>query len=108
MKLATEHLKLKAKFFRGLADPTRLSILECLRDGEVQATKIAERLNQTQSNVSNHLSCLVECGLIKNKRDGRNIYYSIRNEKVKEMLADADRVLKQVYEEIAACARYND
>ena len=43
MLVAVERLKFKAKFFRGFADPTRLAILECLREGEVQATEIAKR-----------------------------------------------------------------
>ncbi|MCL4436375.1 MAG: metalloregulator ArsR/SmtB family transcription factor [Thaumarchaeota archaeon] len=108
MIIAVERLKLKAKFFRGFADPTRLAILECLRDGEVQATEIAKRLNQSKSNISNHLSCLMDCGLVRNRRDGRNIYYSIRIDKVQKMLEGADEVLKQVYDEIAACTKYNE
>lgn len=108
MLVAVERLKLKAKFFRGFADPTRLAILECLREGEVQATEIAKRLNQSESNISNHLSCLMDCGLIRNRRDGRNIYYSIRIDKVRKMLEYADEALKQVYDEIAACVRYGE
>lgn len=107
-QVAIERLKLKAKLFRGFADPTRLAILESLWDGGVQATEIARRLGQSKSNISNHLSCLVECGLVRNKRDGRNIYYSIRSAKVRKMLEDADQALKQVYDEIAACVNYNE
>jgi len=108
MQVAVERLKLMAKFFRGFADPTRLAILECLREGEVQATEIARRLNQSESNVSNHLSCLMDCGLIRNRRSGRNIYYGIRIDRVREMLERADEALKQVYDEIAACVRYEE
>ena len=108
MLVAVERLKLKAKFFRGFADPTRLAILECLRDGEVQATEIAKRLNQSESNISNHLSCLMDCGLIRNRRNGRNIYYSIRIDKVRKMFESADEALRQVYDEIAACVRYEE
>ncbi|MCL4436386.1 MAG: metalloregulator ArsR/SmtB family transcription factor [Thaumarchaeota archaeon] len=103
-----ERLKLKAKFFRGFADPTRLAILELLRDGEVQATDIAARLNQSPSNISNHLSCLMDCGLVQSRREGRTIHYSIRLDKVREILEDADEALKQVYDEISACVKYNE
>ena len=72
-----EKLKIKAKFFRGFADSTRLSILECLRNGEKTVTEIAQETMQSQSNVSNHLCCLLECGLVKNKREGKNVRYSI-------------------------------
>ncbi len=106
--LEKEKLKLKAKFFRGFADSTRLAILECLRNGEKTVTEIVEETGQSQSNVSNHLSCLLECGLLKNRRDGKNIHYSIRNAKVKELLEVSDIVLSEVYKEIFECTRYEE
>jgi DNA-binding transcriptional ArsR family regulator len=78
------------------------------REGEVQATEIAKRLSQSESNISNHLSCLMDCGLVRNRRNGRHIYYSIRVDKVQDMLERADETLKQVYDEIAACVRYEE
>ncbi len=106
MILEKEKLKIKAKLFRGFADPTRLAILECLRDGEKTVTEIAQETGQSQSNISNHLSCLLECSLLKNRRDGKNIHYSIRNAKVKELLENSDIVLSEVYREIFECIRY--
>ncbi len=106
--LEEEKLKIKAKFFRGFADSTRLAILECLRDGEKTVTEIAQETGQSQSNVSNHLSCLLECGLLKNRREGKNIHYSIRNEKIKELLENSDIVLSEVYKEIFECIRYQE
>lgn len=99
-------MKLKAKFFRGFADPTRLAILECLRDGERTVTGIVQETGESQSNVSNHLGCLLECGLLKNRRDGKNIIYSIRNAKIRRLLENSDTVLSEVYREIFECARY--
>jgi len=106
--LVKEKLKLKAKFFRGFADPTRLAILECIRDGEKTVTEIAQQTEQSQSNVSNHLGCLLECGLLKNRRDGKNILYSIRNVKVKGLLENSDMVISEVYREIFECIRYEE
>ncbi len=106
--LEKEKLKLKAKFFRGFADSTRLAILECLRNGEKTVTEIVQETEQSQSNVSNHLSCLLECGLLKNHREGKNIRYSIRNAKVKELLENSDIVLSEVYREIFECIRYEE
>jgi DNA-binding transcriptional ArsR family regulator len=106
--LEKEKLKLKAKFFRGFADPTRLAILECLRNGEKKVTEIVQETGESQSNVSNHLSCLLECSLLKNRRDGKNIHYSIRNEKVKKLLESSDTVLSDIYREIFECTRYED
>ncbi len=106
--LEKEKLKLKAKFFRGFADSTRLAILESLRNGEKTVTEIVQETGQSQSNVSNHLSCLLECGLLKNRRDGKNIYYSIRNAKVEKLLENSDIVISEVYSEIFECARYEE
>lgn len=106
--LDNEKLKIKAKLFRGFADPTRLAILECLRGGEKKVTEILQETRQSQSNISNHLGCLLECGLVKNRREGKNILYSIRNEKVKGLLENSDIVLSEVYKEIFKCVRYEE
>lgn len=106
--IPSEKLKIKAKMFRGFADPTRLAILECLRDKEKTVTEIARKTGQSQSNISNHLSCLLECGLVKNRRDGKNIHYRIRNDKVRALLENGDIVLSEVYREVFECTRYRE
>ena len=103
-----ERLKIKAKMFRGFADSTRLAILECLRDGEKTVSEIVEEIKQTQSNVSNHLSCLLGCGLIKNKREGKNIFYRITNNKIKALLEGSDSILDEIYSQIYECVRYEE
>jgi DNA-binding transcriptional ArsR family regulator len=75
-------LSLKAKLFRGLGDSTRLSILESLPEGEKSASEIVEETNQSQSNISNHLSCLLDGGLVRNRRQGKNIFYMLSDKKV--------------------------
>ena len=57
-------LSVKAKLFNGFADPSRLSILEALRSGPLTVTDIVTTTGLSQSNVSNHLSCLRDCGLV--------------------------------------------
>jgi DNA-binding transcriptional ArsR family regulator len=99
-------LELKAKMFRGFADSTRLSILESLRDCERSVGSIAELTNQSQSNVSNHLSCLKECGLVVSRRDGKTICYSIASPRVRHLLSDGDLVLDEIRDCIRSCARY--
>lgn len=103
-----DKLKLKAKMFRGFADSTRLSILECLRRGEKTVTEIVQETGQAQSNVSNHLACLLGCGLIKNRRDGKNIHYSLRDDKIIKLLEDSDALLLEVAEQVLKCIRYNE
>ncbi|MFY9300742.1 MAG: metalloregulator ArsR/SmtB family transcription factor [Candidatus Nitrosotenuis sp.] len=101
-----EKLKLKAKLFRGFDDPTRLAILELLRKGEKTASKIVEETGQSQSNVSNHLACLLDCGLVKNRRDGKNIFYALSDKKVSKLLEESDTILSDVADRIYSCVNY--
>ena len=93
--------------FRGFADPTRLSILESLRNGGRTVGAIVEATGQSQPNVSNHLSCLKECGLVTSKRAGKSIYYSIASERVGCLLKDGDEVVAEVGERMNRCRRYD-
>ena len=103
-----EKLKLKAKLFRGLGDSTRLSILESLRNGEKSASKIVQEVGQSQSNVSNHLSCLLECGLVKNRREGKNMLYSLSDKKVSKLLQESEGILSDIAQRIYSCVNYNE
>lgn len=60
----TQAVALKAKLFRGFADPSRLAIVEALRSGSMTVTEVVAATGLTQSNTSNHLSCLRDCGLV--------------------------------------------
>ena len=106
MMMYNQRLVIKAKFFRGLADPTRLSIMETLLDGDKSVGEIVGATHQSQSNISNHLKCLLECGLVNNRREGKNILYAIRNDEIKELLKDTDKVLSKIHNEIAMCVDY--
>jgi DNA-binding transcriptional ArsR family regulator len=55
---------LKAKLFRGFSDTSRLAILEKLRAGPLTVGALVEKTGLSQSNVSNHLGCLRDCGLV--------------------------------------------
>jgi DNA-binding transcriptional ArsR family regulator len=94
--------------FRGFADPTRLSILESLRRGEKIVSEIVRDTKQSQSNVSNHLGCLLGCGLVTNHRDGKNVYYSLRNPKVLEILETSDDILTEIAEDVMRCVRFSE
>lgn len=103
-----QKLGLKAKLFRGLGDSTRLSILESLREGEKATSQIVKETGQSQSNVSNHLACLLDCGLVKNRRQGKNIFYSLGNKKVSKLLEESDAILSEIANGIYACVNYNE
>lgn len=108
MTIQQEKLKLKAKLFRGLGDSTRLAILESLRGGEKSASEITKKVARNQSNVSNHLACLLECGLVKNRRDGKNILYSLADKKIEEILEDGEKILSDVAKRIYSCVNHNE
>lgn len=91
-----------------MGDSTRLSILELLRNGERTTSDIVREIGQGQSNVSNHLSCLLDCGLVQNRRHGKNIFYSISNKKVNKLLEEGDAVLSDIARGIYECVNYNE
>ncbi len=100
-------IELQAKLFRGFADPSRLSILEALRDGEQTVSDIVETTGFTQPNVSNHLSCLRDCGLVTVRQQGRFAYYSLSDERVGKLLLLADELLADVAKGVYECTRYS-
>lgn len=99
-------LELAAKLFRGLADPSRLSILESLVDGERCVSEIVAATGLTQSNVSGHLACLKDCGLVASRQAGRFVYYRLDDPTVAALLTGADALLALHAERIAACVNY--
>lgn len=79
--------ELLAKYFRGIGEPTRLRILELLRDGELAVHEISGRLGITQPCASNHLATLRWCGFVTARRDFRTVHYALADERVAELLA---------------------
>jgi DNA-binding transcriptional ArsR family regulator len=72
------------KVFKAMADGTRRSILEHLREGDLSAGEIAERFSLTRPAISHHLSVLKEAGLAVERRDGQKIFYSLREDSIVE------------------------
>ena len=66
-----------AALFHGLADPTRLAILQRLADGEARVVDLTGLLSMAQSTVSAHLACLRDCGLVVGRPEGRQMFYSL-------------------------------
>jgi ArsR family transcriptional regulator, cadmium/lead-responsive transcriptional repressor len=98
---------LKAKLFRGFSDPSRLGILEALRCGPLTVGQIVEATGLSQSNASNHLSCLNECSLVRREQKGRFVYYCLYDERVEKLLSIADELLAGAAKRIYECTRYN-
>ncbi len=94
---ATERLQnilqdyMRRDIFQGIADPTRRGIIALIAMQAMTPNTIAENFNTTRQAVSKHLRILTECELLKQEQRGREIYYSLEIEKMKEI----DRWLEQ-------------
>ncbi|EKE03370.1 MAG: hypothetical protein ACD_20C00211G0004 [uncultured bacterium] len=73
-----EFYKLKTEIIKALANPTRLMIIDCLRNGEKTVSEIVEITGEEQSNVSKSLGILKSNGLIKDRKIGLNVFYSLK------------------------------
>ena len=103
----TSSINLQAKLFRGFADPSRLSILEALRERERTVSDLVQTTGFTQPNVSNHLSCLRDCGLVSVRQQGRFSYYSLSDDRVARLILLADELLADVAKGVYECTRYD-
>lgn len=74
-----------SRLFHALSEPTRLQILEYLKDGEHCVCELTEACNTGQSRLSFHLRVLKEAGLINDRPEGRWMYYSLNVEAIKEL-----------------------
>jgi DNA-binding transcriptional ArsR family regulator len=78
--------RFKAEIFQGLAHPTRIAIVEALRDGELSASEILERLPIEQANLSQHLAVLRSKQIVNHRKSGNQVLYSIKAPVLVEVL----------------------
>jgi DNA-binding transcriptional ArsR family regulator len=95
--------ELTAKFFRGLGDSTRVRILHLLLEGDKNVGELVELVGSPQGRVSSHLACLRWCGYVTSYRDGKNVYYTLADPRVKDLLELAQQILTDNAERIIAC-----
>jgi ArsR family transcriptional regulator len=76
----------KADFFQALAHPTRIAIVEQLRHGELSAGVLMERLGIEQANASQHLAVLRAKNILVNRKVGNQVFYSVRDPLIVEVL----------------------
>ncbi len=105
---AERALGIKAKFFQGFSDASRLSILEVLREGPHTVGEIVASTGLSQSNTSNHLACLRDCGLVRAEQQGRYVVYRLSDPRVDELLALGEALLRDVAQGVHRCTRYGE
>ncbi|MBL1227443.1 helix-turn-helix transcriptional regulator [Enterococcus sp. BWR-S5] len=82
----TEDIQKVSQLYKVLSDPTRLRILLILKKGELNVTALAEQLSMEQSAVSHQLKLLRQNRVVKSKREGKTIYYSLDDDHVIDIL----------------------
>ncbi len=85
-----------ARLGRALADPTRCRILIAILDGANYPGQLANQLELTRSNVSNHLSCLRGCGLVVATYEGRQVRYELADAHLARALGELVKVVLAV------------
>jgi DNA-binding transcriptional ArsR family regulator len=100
-------VELAAKLFRGLADPTRLGMLLALQAGEQRVTDLVGQLRTSQANISGHLACLKDCGLVTDRAHGRANYYQLAQPELAALLRSAETLLAAVGHDVDLCANYH-
>lgn len=106
MQIDSTQLHLEAKLFKGFGDSSRLAILELLSEKEQTVSEIVQETELSQPNVSMHLACLLDCGLVQNRKDGRNTFYQLSGEEVKKVIKAARKIISQHSKELFECTRY--
>lgn len=88
-----------AKMLKAMSDPKRLRIVDMLSCGELCACVILESFDITQPTLSHDMRVLVEAGIVSDRREGKNIYYSLN----KEALGEMHKTLGRMFEDKPDC-----
>jgi len=76
----------KAEFFKALAHPLRISILDALREGELTVNEISQRFDVEPANASQQLAVLRNRNMVITRKDGANVYYSVSDKTLFKLL----------------------
>ena len=101
----------KADFFKALAHPLRISILDALRDGELTVNEISQRFDVEQANASQQLAVLRNRNIVITRKEGANVYYAVSDKSIFKLLDAAKEIfnhhlvgVRSMLEEIHAVA----
>jgi DNA-binding transcriptional ArsR family regulator len=100
--LPDDLVELIARRFRLIAEPTRIRLLDQLRDGEQTVNSLAARMGAGQQNVSKHLTALAEAGVLARRKEGNFVYYRIADAGVLDMCEQVCGSLEEQVHTLAA------
>ena len=92
----------EAEYFKALSHPTRIKILQYLKEGEKCVCEIVPYLKDEQSNISRHLATLKRAGILSSEKKGVSVYYKIQDENIYKILTLALSSVKKIAKEKAA------
>lgn len=96
-----------AALFRGFGDPSRLAIVCHLALGEHNVRDLTAHLELAQSTVSAHLRCLLDCGMVTVRAQGRSSVYALTaDEQILDLLTSAERLLAATGDAVTFCPRF--
>lgn len=88
-----ERLELRAEILKALAQPTRLKIIDFLRDGERCVCEIFPAIGEEQSNTSRHLNMMLASGILSRRKEGLKIFYAIKHQDVLAIVDLAEQIM---------------
>ena len=95
VKSGDDHLVAKADILKGIAHPVRIAIAEMLEDKEICACDIADNFSIDRTTVSKHLALMTRLGILGVRRDGQNLYYSLKMKCLLSALKCIDGVIER-------------
>ncbi|GBE01147.1 cadmium resistance transcriptional regulatory protein CadC [bacterium BMS3Bbin06] len=98
-------LQRKSDILKAIAQPTRLKIIELLRDGERCVCEMIPLLNEEQANISKHLSILRQAGVVEFRKEGVSSYYKIKDRRILKIIGIADDMVRKEILNSAELAR---
>ncbi len=104
--MTDELLEMKANVLRALGQPTRLKILELLRNGERCVCEIFPAIQEEQSNVSRHLAMMKAAGILASRKQGQMVHYRVRDPQVFKLLDGVSALLKTHLDERRGLSRH--
>jgi ArsR family transcriptional regulator len=84
--------RFKAEFFKALSHPLRIAILNALRSGEIGVNELSVQLKVEQSTLSQQLALLRNRNLVTGRKEGQNVYYSVRDPEIFKLLDVAKEI----------------
>jgi DNA-binding transcriptional ArsR family regulator len=103
MQTNNEQIEIYTKFFHGLSNPTRYKILLSLINGEKSVGELVEDTGCSQSLISMQLKCLKWCNFVKPTKEGKNIYYSISDERILALIQLGQSITDGNTDKICTC-----